>query len=393
MDATRVAPPPSPWRDEVAFLRRVLIVAAVVALALLLWRTRNALLLVFGGVVVAVLLLAAARPIERRFGLSHTWALTVAGGGISLAILLIGLLIGGQVQSQVAQLGRQLPEAVQSFERRFGVEVPGFADAGARQGQGSAGGQTAGGDGAPSGSAAPQGGAGQGGAGQGGGGGGLDASAVGGVLRRIAGFGVVVVDALSAFVLAVIGGAFLAADPRLYRRGLVKLLPESQHARVEDALETSGRALRQWLLAQLIAMAMVGVLVGLGTWLIGLPSPLALALFAALVEFVPVIGPIVGAVPALLLALTQGGGAFLWTLLLFVAIQQVESNLIMPLVEKRMVQMPPALLLFSVVAVGAVFGLPGVILAAPLTVLAYVLVKKLYVRQTLGEETDVPGER
>ena len=208
------------------------------------------------------------------------------------------------------------------------------------------------------------------------------------MLRRVANFGTVVANALSAVILAAVGGAFIAADPRLYRRGLVKLLPRSQHARAEDALETSGRALRRWLLAQPIAMALVGVVVGFGTWLIGLPAPLALALFAALTGFVPIIG----AVPALLLALTQGGGAFPWTLLLFVAVQQVESNLIMPSLQRLMVQIPPVPLLFAVIAMGAALGSTGVILAAPMTVVAYVLVKQLYVRRTLGESTEVPGE-
>lgn len=106
----------------------------------------------------------------------------------------------------------------------------------------------------------------------------------------------------------------------------------------------------------------------------------------------PTIGSIAGAVPALLLALTQGTEGFLWTLALVVAVQQLESNVIAPVVQRRMVQIPPALLLFSVVAFGMVFGTLGVVLAAPLTVVAYVAVKKLYVRETLGEPTEVPGE-
>ena len=96
--------------------------------------------------------------------------------------------------------------------------------------------------------------------------------------------------------------------------------------------------------------------------------------------------------PALLVALSDGGSAVAWTALLFVAVQQLESNVIEPLVQRRMVEIPPALLLFAVVAVGLLFGAPGVIMAAPLTVVAYVVVKKLYVRQVLGQETPVPGE-
>src|SRR4051812_13372701 len=81
-------------------------------------------------------------------------------------------------------------------------------------------------------------------------------------------------------------------------------------------------------------------------------APLALGLFAGVTEFIPVIGPILGAVPAILLALTQGGWTALWTLLLFVVVQQIESNLIMPLVQRRLIEIPPALLLFALLAIG-----------------------------------------
>ena len=342
--------------EEVAFLRRVLIVAAVVVLALLLWRVRDALLLGFGGVVAAVLLLAIADPIEVRFGISRAWSLTVVGLGLGLVLALVVWLVGGQALAQATGLSDHLAGAVTELGQRLGVRLPSLPP--------SDGGQ----------------------------GGALDSSMLADMAGRVATIGGMVVNGVTALVVAVVGGFFLAADPALYRRGAAKLLPRSQQARAEDALAASGQALRLWLIAQLISMAMVGASAGLGTWMLGLPSPLALGLFAGLAEFVPLIGPILGAVPALLLAMADGGGTFFWTAVLFIAIQQVESNLIMPLVEQRLVSLPPALLLFAVVAVGLLFGLPGVVLAAPLTVVAFVLVKKLYVRQTLGQPTEVPGE-
>jgi predicted PurR-regulated permease PerM len=133
-------------------------------------------------------------------------------------------------------------------------------------------------------------------------------------------------------------------------------------------------------------------LTGGALWLIGLPSPLALGLIAAIGEFVPFLGPILAALPALIIAGSQSTEIFLWTLAAFVVIQQIESNLIAPIVQRETVSLPPALSLLSVLAFGVVFGPLGLILAVPLTVVAYVLVKKLYVRETLGEETRVPGE-
>ena len=357
MDAAERSMPMRGWLGEVAFIRKVIITLALIALSLMLWSVREAVLLAFAGVLVAVLLLALARPLEQRFGLSRTWSLVAVGLGLGVLLVLAGLLVGGQVQAQVAGLADQLPQAVRAIEERFGISLP-----------------------------SP-------GGGQDSGGGGLDPSVLGSLTRQLASIGSAMLSALSALVVAVVGGFFLAADPALYRRGLVKLLPKAQHARAEDALQASGEALKLWLFAQFISMAIVGGLAGLGTWLLGLPSPLALGLFAGLAGFVPLLGSIAGAVPALLLALANGGVMLcLWTALLFVAIQQVESNMITPLVEKRLVSLPPALLLFAVVAVGLLFGLPGVVLAAPITVVAFVLVKKLYVRQTLGQQTEVPGE-
>lgn len=346
-------------REEIWFLRRVLIVAAIILLCLLLWRVRDALLLAFAGVVVAVLLLALARPIELRLGLSRTWSLLAIGAALSLLLALAAWLIGGQLQAQIADLAELLPPAARALEERFGIEVPPLGGLAGRSGS----------------------------AGEG-----FAPSLIGNVAGAIASIGSMAVNALSAFVLAVVGGFFLAANPGLYRTGLGKLLPVSQQPRAEDAMLASGEAMRLWLGAQLISMTIVGVLAGLGTWLLGLPSPLALGLFAGLAGFVPLIGSVFGAIPAILLALTEGGNAFLWTILLFIVIQQIESNMILPLVQRHMVSLPPALMLFSVVAVGLLFGLPGVVLAAPITVVAFVLVKKFYVRQTLGHSTHVPGE-
>jgi predicted PurR-regulated permease PerM len=139
-------------------------------------------------------------------------------------------------------------------------------------------------------------------------------------------------------------------------------------------------------------MALVAVVSGLAYWWIGLPSPLGLAVIAGVTNFVPFVGPLFGAVPALVFAFTMDLETVLWTGGAVLAIQQVEGNLITPLIQQRAVSMPPALVLFAIMAFGIVFGLPGVFLAVPLTVAAVVLVKKLWVRQTLGEETSVPGE-
>lgn len=358
-----------PWyerRPDAAFVQRVLVVIGLVVLAYFAWQVRNAFLLAFAGVLVATILLSAADPIERLTGLARKWSLLIAG--IAILAFLVGFfaLIGIQAGNQASTLLEQLPKAVQTIEQRLGISLPSPEALERRlqeRAQAESGRIT---EGFP-----------------------LSTQ----MLSWIASWGATFLEMLTGFILVVIAGIFFSADPATYRKGIVQLFPQSQHERVDETLIVCGRSLRLWLIAQLIAMTLVGVLVGLGTWVIGLPGPLALGVFAGLAEFIPVIGPILGAVPALIFAATQDLSTFVWTVLLFVAIQQLESNIITPVVQRRVASIPPALSLFAVFAFSLLFGVLGLILAAPLTVLAFVAVKKLYVRETLGEPTAVPGEK
>jgi predicted PurR-regulated permease PerM len=138
------------------------------------------------------------------------------------------------------------------------------------------------------------------------------------LLSRLASWSVTAAATVSGLVLVVMGGAFFAANPATYRNAVIKLLPPAQHARAADVLADCGEGFRLWLLGQLLSMTIVGALAGLGTWAIGLPAPFALGLFAGLMEFVPVLGPVIGAIPSLLLpplgapALSYGRSPCLW---------------------------------------------------------------------------------
>ena len=154
----------------------------------------------------------------------------------------------------------------------------------------------------------------------------------------------------------------------------------------------SERALRLWLRGQLLAMVVVGVLTGVGLWLIEVPSAFALGLLAGLLEFIPFAGPVLSAIPGVLLALVISPELALGTIVVYVAVQQFEGNVLQPIVQRYAVDLPPVVLLFSLLAFGTLFGVIGVIFAAPLTVVAYVLVKRLYVQEALGTKTPIPGE-
>jgi predicted PurR-regulated permease PerM len=158
-------------------------------------------------------------------------------------------------------------------------------------------------------------------------------------------------------------------------------------------MDFSAAALQQWLIGQLMAVALVGVIISLGATYLGLPSPLALGLIAGLSEFIPFAGPLLGAVPAVLLALTQGWQQVALTVGLFVFVQLLESNLITPLIQRRMVSLPPVVTLFAILCFGLLFGPLGLLFATPLAVFIFVAVNNLYVRGLLEEPTEVPGEK
>ena len=334
------------------FIERLVIALIVIGLALLLWNLRGLFLLLFGAVLVSVILNIVAGPLRERLRLPHAVALL---GAVLVVIGVIGTafwMFGAEVTRQAHGLRELIPAAWQAVQGR--LDAWGFGDA-VRE-------WTAG------------------------------LGAGGGVVANLGNIAVTVGNGVADLLLVVVGGIYLAAQPDLYRVGLIKLVPDRGRALAAQALQASGRALRLWLLGRIVSMTVVGLLTWLGLTIIGVPSALTLALLAGLLEFVPFIGPILAAVPAILLGFAAGPQAAIWTALLFLGIQQFEGNVLEPLVQQRAVDLPPALLLFALVAGGLVFGVAGIILAAPLTVVLFVLVKKLYVQEALHTDTPLPGD-
>jgi predicted PurR-regulated permease PerM len=344
--------PRQPASDKRRFVERVLIALLLTGLALLLVVLVDVLLLLFGAALVAVILKAIADPLAGRLGLDRRLALLLAVLVVLGVLGGAGLLFGTSIAEQVATLREQLPAAVQSVQQQLAGSDIGRAILQ------SAGGAANGGD---------------------------LANQVFGYLPSLAG-------ALTNLVLVFIAGVFLASEPRLYRHGLLELAPSDLQPPLARVTDASGEALRLWLLGQLLSMTLVGVATGVALALLGVPSPLALGLFAGLAQFIPFVGPIISAVPGVLVALTVSPDLALWTLAAYVVVQQIESNFITPLVMQRMVDLPPALTLFAVLGLGAIFGPLGIVLGGPLAVVLFVAVKHLYVRDTLGHETDIPGE-
>lgn len=353
-----------PWSVFVA----TLVVVLVCALALGLWQAREALLLAFGALILATLLRAITRPIERWSGMGRRWSLGLAGLALLAIAAGFSAAVGSQLGSQLDELQRRLPSSLEDAERRareaLGLPKPSPAP----QSEGPKHDRPGGAPWSAMGPGAQA----------------LDIrSILTGAVGSIASFGSMLLSSLASLLIVIVGGFYLAADPSTYRRGVVALFPHDRKPIIEDALISVSASLNQWLLAQLISMALVGALIGLGAWLLDLPAPLALGLFAGLTEFIPVIGPYLGAAPALVIAAGSGTDILLWTAGLFLLVQQIESNLITPIVQQRMTDVPAFLVLYAIVALGLIFGFIGVLIAAPLTVVLHTLVRKLYIEAAL----------
>ena len=326
------------------------LVALAVAL-LILWLLAEVVLIAFAAVLLAIVLRALARRIEAHTPLSSAWSLVVAVCVVGAMIAAFVLLLGTQIYGQGAALIERLPQLIDKVAARLQIaSVPELVR-----------------DGLP--------------------------NMLGGQLAgRLAGYTSRVVETAALAVLVLVAAVYLAADPCMYRRGLLLLLPQRWRKEGARLLDNIGHALERWLIGQLLAMVLVGVLTAVGLWLIGVPAALALGFLAGVADFVPLVGPMLAAVPAVLVALAEGGNMVFWVIALYVLVQQIEGNLIVPLVQRRTVRLPPALSLFSILVFGVLFGPIGVLLAVPLAVVAFVTVRQLYLRRYLGEAVSVPGE-
>ena len=340
--------------DNGGFARRCLIVLAIAVVALVLYQMINLLLLIFAAATIASIFSAARVGITRLTGLKGGLALAVAVLAVIGFLAGIFTMFGTQIAREMDTIQERFPVALASAQAQlqaWGVEAESIRRL-IDQGAG-------------------------------------DISAI---VSRAGGYALSATSGVADFLLVLVGAIFLAAQPDIYRRGLVMLVPKSHEALTAQALDDTGHALQGWLRGQLLSMLVVSLLTFTGLWLLGVPAALGLALIAGLLDFIPFVGPIIAAIPAIILAFLAGPSTALWTLGLYLLVQQVQGNILQPLVQRYAVDVPPAVLLFAVAGAGVLFGFLGILLSAPLTVVAFVLVQRLYIQGALGKDIKVVTE-
>lgn len=322
--------------------------------ALLAMKLASLWMLIFGSVVVAVILRSIADPLVRWMKLKDGIAVVCAVFLVIGVVGAISLLFGTQIGAQVSALAERLPAAWDVILARLqdsplGDRLVDMAGALASQ-----------------------------------------AGRALLIAQRVA---MSIMSGVTTLSLVLVAGVFLAIEPAKSREGVLAMAPLRARPRLREVMDACGWALKGWLRAQLISMVVVGTLTGLGLWAIGVPSPAALGLLTGLAQFVPIVGPILAAVPALLVAAMSDGQTFLLTLALYVIVSQLEGNLLTPLIQRNVASLPVVLGVFAVVGIGTLFGPLGVLFATPLALVLYTVVTMLYREDVLRDpEARAPGE-
>ena len=334
------------------------VAVAVVVILVLLWYAIDVVLLAFIGVLLAILLRAPVDWLIERFGWREGWALGLVGAIVLVVLVGGGVLFGRGIATQALALVDRIPEVIEGFKSELGNTEIGARVLALAENSG----MFSGGDG-----------------------------------QQFIGRGLGLIGstfgAIANVLIVLFFAAFMAAQPQLYVKGVLYLVPRRHRHRGGEVLHEIGRVLRRWLVGQTLLSACVAVLTFIGLLLVKAPFPLALALLAGVMEFVPYIGPFVAAVPAIIVGFAEGPQVALWIALVFLAVQMIESYVLAPLVQHRAVHLPPAAILFAQVLMGAIVGALGVAVATPLAAAVMVAVSMLYVEDALGDPSASPDHK
>jgi len=326
--------------------RTLLGALALIVLALLAWELRWVLLVLFGAVVLAVALDVPITAVRRLVPLNRPLALAlVLGVGALVGTLLVQLLLP-EVIDQVRQLTELLPQLLGRLEQLSrGVRWP------------------------------PE----------------LERSLLDGSLlqrlqplgSQLLGFAGGAASSVVQLLLMVLLAILLALNPRAHQRLVVAVTPSFYRGSMQELLGQCRHALGGWLAGMTLSAISVFVLTWAGLALLKIPLALLSALVCGLLTFVPTIGPTVATLLPLAIALLVSPGAVLQVLVLRLSLQNLEAFVITPLLLSQTINLLPTVALMAQLSLGALLGLPGVLLALPLVVVLQVICQQVVVRELM----------
>lgn len=379
-------------------LRTAALVTLFVLFLRLLWFANALFIVVFLGVLFGLAVSAAVDWLE-RFRIPRGLGAALTMLGFLGMLTAFGFLMAPTIRTQAREVQEKLPQAIDRFEgwlneRRqgtLGVVVRGLTGGGSEPDPSAA----AGGDSA----------AGTGGAAQQGGDTTVGPDEQPGISARerlgeqldgasayLFRFLSSTLAVLSGVVLVVFVAIYVAAAPDLYHRGLLHLFPHRVRRRMSEVFSATATMLRRWLIMQLIGMTTIGVVTTVALTLLGVDGAFALGFLAGLLAFIPTVGPLLSAVPAVAMGFLDSPEKALYVALAYLIIQGLESNLLTPLLMQEGVDIPPALSIVFQALMALLFGFLGLFVAVPLLAAIMVPVKMLYVQDVVGDDVNLPGD-
>ncbi len=368
---------PYGWRSA-EVMRAAALVLGIYLAAQLVWFANPLFLVTFLGILFGLSLSSGVDRLARwRIPRGIGAALIVIG--FIAALFGVGAWIAPTIRSQSLELRRRVPEAIEQLEAWahthsngvVGMMVEGvFGDSTAAAAKDSAG------------AAIPR-----------------DSVTIASTLKqrlgsRFSGARQYVFPVITS-TIAVVGGIFviiflaiyIAADPDLYHRGIIALFPLKRRQRAGEVLTAIATVLRRWLITQLIAMATIGIVTTIVLLVLGVKAPFALGMLAGLFEFIPTVGPILSAVPGVAMGFLDSPEKAFIVAIAYVLIQFLENHLLIPLLMKGGIDVPPVLTILSQALMALTFGFLGLMCAVPLLAATMVAVRMLYVENVVGVES------
>jgi len=331
-------------KQELSFIQKVwhtvAIVALLVSVVLIARVAFNILLMVLAGALISVYFHGLGDIIERKTKLSRKWAMTIS---VALSFVILGVLfwfMGSTIQVQVAQLSNTLPHTVNVFKEKLSASPIGQKIL-----------DNFSGDNSPD------------------------------LTHTVQSFFSTSFGVLGDIYIIIFLGIFFTSNPDSYKNGIILLIPKSKKELGHHIMDRISLSLKGWLKSMMVSIVLITILIATGLSIISIPMAMVLALIAGMLKLIPNLGSLLAMIPGVLLALTISTNTAIGVAILYIVSQTIVSNIVTPLIQKKMIDLPPALTLISQLIMGVLSGALGIILAVPLLSIIIILVDELYVKK------------
>jgi len=377
----RRRPRSTSWRSA-DILRTAAIVAALYVILKLLWFANEIVIVAFLGTLFGVAVAAGVDRLE-RFRISRGFGAAFVVISFLMVVYALGSFVAPTIAQQGHELKQRLPDAVERFEGWLNERNPALVSSllGADTTQAADTAHAAAPNDTTQLHAAPS------------------SRLRENLGKKLAGsahylfpFLTSTVEMFAGLLLILMMSLYIGADPVTYRNGILHLFPKRKRERIGEVLAAMATQLRKWLVTQLIAMLVIGSVSAIALLILDVKAPFALGVIAGLLEFVPTVGPILSAVPAIAMGFLDSPEKALYVGLAYLVIQQLEGHLLIPLLMKGGMDLPPVLTIVTQGLMALLFGFLGLMIAVPLLAAVIVPVKMLYVEDALGDDIGVEDD-